>query len=231
MTFILVIVTVLIILSFELVRRSRWVRRERDAAVRQERPLSAEVVDRYFHPAHSWARVETGVKSVTVGADDFAVRLVGTITGVDLPAVGQTVRQGERMVALRHGNRVLAQPAPISGTVLEVNEKLMRKPGIVAESPLDHGWVAKILPTNLSADLRNLLGGSTADAWRGAVRSLLIEFFSPKFGTVLQDGGQLAENIGDQLSDGEWKRLVEQFFPFDVQQQPQIKPTNEGVSP
>jgi hypothetical protein len=46
---------------------------------------------------------------ILFGADDFSERLVGTLTGIDLPVVGQTLRQGEAFARLHHGNRVLTQ--------------------------------------------------------------------------------------------------------------------------
>jgi glycine cleavage system H protein len=165
-------------------------------------------------------------REVTVGADDFSERLIGTLTGIDLPAVGQTLQQGEGFARLRHGNRVLTQSAPISGTIVEVNDKLARKPTLLNDSPLEKGWVAKIVPSDLKADLRNLLSGATAEAWRGAVQAQLIQFFSPRIGTVLQDGGHLVKNIGDQVSDEEWKYLVQEFFSTDTEHLPQNKPKN-----
>ena len=46
-----------------------------------------------YHPGHAWAFVE-GPGRMRVGADDFAGRLVGPATAVELPAVGQQVQQG-----------------------------------------------------------------------------------------------------------------------------------------
>jgi glycine cleavage system H protein len=229
MTFILVIATAAIIIVFELMRRSRQHQTQPVLPHVTEHLSSDEVVDRYFHPAHTWVMVTKGKEEVTVGADDFSERLVGTLTGIDLPTVGREVRQGDTFAELHHGKRKLTQSAPISGTVVEVNDKLIRKPALLNDSPLEKGWVAKILPSSLDADLRNLLSGATADAWRGAVQAQLIQFFFPKIGTVLQDGGQLVKNVGDLVSDEEWKHLVEQFFPIDVKHPPQNKPTNEGV--
>ncbi len=230
MTFILVIATAVVILTFELARRSRRASSGSVASpVRQVRE-SVEVVERFFHPAHTWALVNSGVAEVTVGSDEFSTRLVGTLNEVELPVVGQVVHQGERLAVLRHGNRTLTQSSPVSGIVVETNDGLRRRPELLNESPLEKGWLARILPSNLTADLRNLLSGSAADAWWEAIRSQVIGFFSPSIGPVLQDGGKLIRNIGDQLSDEEWVRLVRHFFPFEIPQPPQNKPTNEGVS-
>lgn len=226
MTFILVILTVAIIFSVELLMKTRRsaVRTSPGLVVDHQGP--SIVSDRYFHPAHTWATVTNAQASVTVGADDFAERIMGTINGLEIPRVGQTLRQGEPFGKLHHGNRALVQTSPISGTVVEVNAKLLRTPTIVNESPLERGWIAKIKPSNLNADLRNLLSGSTADAWRTAVRTQLIQMFAPSVGTVLQDGGALIENFGNQLSDDQWNHVVQEFFPSVAETQIQNKPQN-----
>ncbi len=226
MTFILVILTVAIFISFELLRKARHTQAHRAPELVTEHLSPFEVSDRYFHPAHTWVMVTNAETKVTVGTDDFSERIVGTLSGLQLPRVGQTLQQGEPFAKLRHGNRILAQAAPISGMVVEVNEKLERNPTTLNVSPLDRGWIAKIIPSSLHADLRNLLSGATADAWRAAVHTQLIQMLAPNIGTMLQDGGEFVKNFGDQISDDEWKRLVQEFFPGVAENQSQNKPKN-----
>jgi len=47
--------------------------------------------------------------------------------------------------------------APISGEIVEVNEELEDSPELINESPYDAGWIGKIKPSNLDADLGNLM--------------------------------------------------------------------------
>jgi hypothetical protein len=69
-------------------------------APRSRRPLAEPVpwfslADGYhFHQGHAWANPADG-DLVTVGLDDFAAQLVGPPDGLELPAVGGIVRQGE----------------------------------------------------------------------------------------------------------------------------------------
>lgn len=213
MTFILVILTSAVILSLELTRRSQMKPRLANPELVTEHPASYDVFDRYFHPGHTWAMI-SGSLSVTVGVDDFSSCMIGNLSKIELPAIGQMIHQGDPFTLLYHGSRNLVQVSPISGKVVEVNKKLSRNPGLINDSPLEHGWIVKILPTSLETDLRNLLKGIVADGWRDAVRTQLIQLFSPRIGTVVQDGGQLVQNLGDHLSDDEWNRLVRHFFPL-----------------
>lgn len=226
MTFILVILTVAIVISFELLRKAHQKKAHHAPELVKEHPSSFEVSDRYFHPAHTWVMVTNAETKVTVGTDDFSERIVGTLSGLELPGVGQMLQQGEPFAKLRHGIRVLAQVAPISGMVVEVNEELERNPTALNASPLDRGWIAKIIPSSLRTDLRNLLSGATADAWREAVHTQLIQMFAPNIGTMLQDGGEFVKNFGDRISDDDWKRLIHEFFPGVAENQSQNKPKN-----
>ncbi len=212
MTTILVFLTLVIVFSLELLRRSRSEHKKAGIEPGFEHPTTFDVSDRFFHPGHSWALI-SGKRNVVVGVDDFSSCTVGTISKVDLPEVGALVRQGEVFALLHHGDRVLAQVAPVSGKVVEVNTVLRSRAQLLNESPLERGWIAKVLTSNLDIDVRNLLGGIAADAWREAVRAKLIQLLSPNIGLVLQDGGQLVQNLGDNITEEEWDRLVREFFP------------------
>jgi glycine cleavage system H protein len=212
MTFLLVIMTVAIILAIELVRNSHRTQSHASPELVTEYPTSFEVLERYFHPGHTWAMV-SGSRNVVVGIDDFSSSIMGTVDRIDLPKVGQAVRQGEALTLLCHGARRLAHVAPISGKIVDVNKKLENQPGLLNESPFERGWIARIAPANFDIELRNLFKGIAADGWRNAIRSQFTQFFSPNIGIAIQDGGQIVQNLGDHLRDDEWSLLVQQFFP------------------
>lgn len=222
MTFILVILTVAIILVVELVKGSKKKQLRVVPKIIADHPTTFEVFDRYFHTGHMWAMVSSSRK-VTVGIDDFSAQMIGDVGKADLPQSGQTIHQGEPFAVLHHGIRTLTQVAPISGRISEVNRKVQHNPGVLNGSPLDLGWIAKIVPTNLEADLRNLLKGVAAEGWRESVRNRLIQLAAPKVGTLMQDGGQIVRNLGDHFSDDEWTHIVEEFFPRVQVSQPQKK--------
>lgn len=224
MSFLLLLLAVVVFVTLDILRRKRSAAGK---GVRHPFEISVvtEIIACYFHPGHTWALV-SGSKTVKVGADDFSERMIGNLSSIDLPQVGKTVHQGEPLAFLHRGNRTLAQVSPITGKIVQVNERLIKSPSLLNRSPLERGWIAKILPTELDHDLRNLLKGATADGWRESVRMQLIHMFSPRIGTLMQDGGQLIENLGDQFPDDDWNRLVRDFFPIAVPTQSRAKPTN-----
>lgn len=67
------------------------------------------------------------------------------------------VKQMERVDTVESIKAVSDVYCPISGEVFEVNEKLAESPELINKDPYGEGWIAKIRPTNLKADLKNLM--------------------------------------------------------------------------
>lgn len=87
---------------------------------------------------------------------------------------------------------------------------------MVNSSPLERGWIVRIAPTQLAIDLRNLLKGAVADRWQEAVSSQVVRWFSSSLHPVLQDGGQMVDNVSDLMNDEEWQRFVQEFFSIEA---------------
>ncbi len=213
MVVLLVLLTIVIVIALQLYAEAH--RHTQPASRLQQIRSSVEplATERFIHPGHSWVEVKEP-KLVTVGVDDFAPRFIGRLTSLLLPEEGGTVRQGDKLAALRRGNRVVWTAAPVSGTIVSVNHEAETRPSLVNESPYNKGWIVRIAPTNLRLELRNLLRGISADRWRDALRMHLIQSFVPRIGTVLQDGGTYVDNIGDALTDEQWQKVASEFFTF-----------------
>jgi glycine cleavage system H protein len=211
MVLILCIITAIVILTIEiLLKRDQKQIPAKSLSIKLK--VAPEIVlQRFFHPGHMWA-LEQKAEVVAIGADDFAQKFIGTVESVQLPNAGSTVRQGEEIIALQHKDKILKQVAPISGVVIAVNKKLNRSPSLINDSPLEKGWIAKISPTDFAREKRNLLKGRTAERWQDAIRAELIHFFAPQR-FALQDGGNIINNFCDNVSDEEWLRLQNEFFP------------------
>jgi len=175
-----------------------------------------EPTERFFHPGHSWAMVHAD-NLVTVGIDNFTQRFLGKLDGIDLPPEGSPIRQGDPLVTLRRGNKAITLVSPVSGLLSGINRSLSSHPELVNEAPYGDGWIVKISPTHLPLELKNLMRGITASVWREALRVQLVQWFTPRLGPVLQDGGKLVDNISALVSDDEWSKLVGEFFPADFQ--------------
>jgi len=115
--------------------------------------------DIYYHKEHYWAKVEGN--KVTMGTSDFAQKLAGQIVYVELPSVGRSLEQGKPCGSMESGKWVGRIYAPVSGKVEASNQDLEETPELINESPYEKGWICKISPSNLEADLNNLMKGDS----------------------------------------------------------------------
>jgi glycine cleavage system H lipoate-binding protein len=118
----------------------------------------------YFHLGHTWVRIEEKAE-VCMGIDDFALRLIGALDGIDLPFVGHDIQQGQNGIYLRRGGQKIALQMPVSGIVSSINLAAKEKTGLVSEDPYASGWLIKVQTHNLRRDLKHLTIGSESMEW------------------------------------------------------------------
>jgi glycine cleavage system H protein len=212
MVLFLVLLTLVVCLGIDLIRTRKAKLSAEPQANRDKGPAVAVALESLFHPGHTWARIED-MRSVMVGIDDFAQRFMGNLDSVSVAASGVVVQQGERLATLRHKGRELAIAAPVSGVLIETNPDILKHPGIVNASPYQQGWLAKIRPSRLETEIRNLLRGVAADRWREGLQAQMASWLAPEVGMVLQDGGEWVDNLSDILTDERWQELARTLFP------------------
>ena len=99
---------------------------------------------------HEWGRIdEEGI--LTVGISEHAQDLLGDIVFVELPDIGMELDAEEESAIVESVKAASDVYAPLSGEVIEVNEKLLDEPEIVNSSPLEDGWFFKIKLNNASS--------------------------------------------------------------------------------
>lgn len=95
-----------------------------------------------YNEAHQWVRVEG--KRAVIGITEFAQDELGEIVFVELPAVGDAVKLNEPLGSVESVKTVSELYAPVSGTVVEVNDALGDHPGKVNEAPYGDGWLVTV---------------------------------------------------------------------------------------
>ncbi len=115
----------------------------------------------YYHEEDAWVRVEPD-GTVTIGMDDFYQKQAGDTTYVDLPFEGDTITQGETCGKIQSSKWVGKFVAPISGEIIEVNRELENDCRLINKDPYGAGWIIKVKPSNLEAELKNLAYGPEA---------------------------------------------------------------------
>lgn len=90
----------------------------------------------YYTKDHEWVRVEGN--RAYVGITDYAQDSLGSIVYVELPAEGKDLSKGEVLGVVESVKAASDIFAPISGTVVEVNEALADNPELINESPYEN---------------------------------------------------------------------------------------------
>jgi len=164
----------------------------------------------FFHPGHTWARVEPD-GLVALGIDDFAEKLIGPLGGARLPAPGVPLAQGEPAWSLVADGRMIEMLSPVDGVVVEVNAGAVAE-GRPVTDPYGAGWLVRVRPTRLGANLKGLLTGEFARRWMATAADQLRRRVSPELGLVYEDGGALVDGLARSLDPEGWDRLARECF-------------------
>ena len=98
--------------------------------------------DLRYHPEHDWARVD-GDEAV-MGVTWFAQDSLGELVHYEPPEVGATVTKDQSYGEVESVKAVSDLISPLSGEVLEVNQKVVDEPETVNEDPYGDGWLIRI---------------------------------------------------------------------------------------
>jgi len=123
----------------------------------------------YYTKEHEWVKLEGG--NCRIGVSDYAQKSLHEVVFVDLPKVRAKIVRSQSLGSVESVKAVADVFAPISGEATEVNAKLADTPELVNQQPYGDGWIAVIKPSNLEAELKNLLDTkSYADFLRTQVK-------------------------------------------------------------
>jgi glycine cleavage system H protein len=118
--------------------------------------------DYRYTKEHEWIHVEgdTGM----IGITDYAQHSLGDIVYVEAPQVGATITAGESFGTVESVKAVSEIFAPVTGTVLEVNQNLANSPELVNSEPYTGGWLIKVQLGD-AAQIDKLLTAAEYDAF------------------------------------------------------------------
>ena len=112
---------------------------------------------------HEWLSLDSDV--ATVGVTDFAQSELGDIVYVEVETLDETLEKEEVFGTVEAVKTVSDLFMPISGEVIEFNEKLETNPEVVNEDPYGEGWMIKIRVSDEN-ELNELL---SADEYEGEI--------------------------------------------------------------
>lgn len=89
-----------------------------------------------------WVRVEGEV--ARIGITDYAQKMLKDVVGVELPRQGAKVKRGQSVAVIESIKATAEVYTPVTGTVVEVNEKLRDEPELVNKDPYGGGWIIAV---------------------------------------------------------------------------------------
>jgi len=102
--------------------------------------------DLRYSTDHEWVRAEEA--RVRVGITDYAQDALGDVVFVQLPDVGVRVDAGGVLGEIESTKSVSELYAPVSGTVVRVNEALVEAPEGINADPYGAGWICELEPSD-----------------------------------------------------------------------------------
>jgi glycine cleavage system H lipoate-binding protein len=166
----------------------------------------------YYHRGHTWARIEHG-GFVRVGIDDFALRLLGRLSDIQLPRLGSHLEQTEVGWSVAREDKTAAMLSPMNGVVVATNHKISREPDKARHDPYGNGWLAVVEPQGLKKNLKNLLFENEAAAWLRAEAQKLDSMVMGVYGMPLAaTGGEIVDDIYGNLTQISWDDLIHEFL-------------------
>lgn len=115
-----------------------------------------------YHKEHTWVKLSG--KKATVGITEHAQEALGDIVYIDLPEAETTVEANSELAEIESTKATSSVIAPVSGTVLEVNEDLSEAPEVINEEPYGKGWIA-VIELDDESEIDDLMDASEYDRY------------------------------------------------------------------
>ncbi|MDZ7363298.1 MAG: response regulator [candidate division KSB1 bacterium] len=204
-----------------LIRRQDRIEKQLKPTVRlatAERPHEHEFIlpgGVFISEGHVWANV-TVPGLVRVGMDDFARKMIGHIDAIEFPAKGSPVKKGERLFAIRQGERTAIFKSPISGKINSINSELAHHLDWLEKQPYEKGWICSIKPDQLAAELENMKIGEKAATWYQEEIKRVRALLAPESGNGHLGGvaetASLVEGQLEEMDEKTWEKFAESFL-------------------
>jgi len=92
---------------------------------------------------HAWVNVQDE-DLVTIGITDFAQEQLGDLVYIELPKVGHEFSREDNISVIESVKSASDLVAPVSGKIVEVNDRLEDDPELVSDNSMGEGWIIKV---------------------------------------------------------------------------------------
>jgi glycine cleavage system H lipoate-binding protein len=167
--------------------------------------------DCYYHRGHSWVRFEHGGLA-RIGFDAFAVNLFGAFGAIEMPSLGTCLTQDRVGWAFTRETHWAAMLAPVSGTVVALNQRVNDYPEIIHEDPYHLGWLFILEPERAKKNLRDLYFGDAGSRWMELEVAALMRMIGAEYEGLAAAAGKPIGDVFGQIPGLDWRLLVKTFL-------------------
>ncbi len=204
---VLLVLTTVFLIGLGIVRLAVWLRRS---------VLGLATADGlswkrrgYYAPGHTWVEV-TANQKLRIGFDDLAQRLLARVTAITLPVPGTRIDEGQPLTRVACGDRQTVIPSPVSGTVVAINDAVIRDPLLINRDPYRRGWLLAVQPAN--AAYTRLPWGDAARQWLRDESARFSRAMEAHLQLHAADGGELTAPGTSLLDAKQWDEMSREFL-------------------
>ena len=173
----------------------------------------------FYDKTHTWAFMEQN-GFVKIGVDDFLPHVTGRLSQIKMKARGEKIRKGEKILTLIREGKQLDIYSPVTGVIKEQNNLLNIEPSQINTDPYAAGWVYQVEPANWLRETKFMFMADSFRDWLEDEFVRLKDFLAASANSnsvvynhiVLQDGGELTDNVLANLEPKVWEDFQTQFI-------------------
>lgn len=173
----------------------------------------------YYDKTHTWAFMEQD-GTVKIGIDDFIKHVTGRLTQLKMKSPGEKVRKGEKILTVVQDGKQLNLYSPVSGYIRKQNELFLTTPSLINTAKFTEAWVYQIEPVNWLREVSFMFMFDKYREWLEDEFTRLKDFLAASANSntvvyqhiVLQDGGELKDNVLADLGPEVWEDFQSRFI-------------------
>lgn len=173
----------------------------------------------FYDKTHTWAFMEQD-GFVKVGINDFLPHVTGKLSQIKMKAPGEKIRKGEKILSIVREGKHLDIYSPVTGYIKSRNDILISSPAQLNTDPYLKGWVYQVEPTNWLREMKFMFMADKFKDWLDDEFVRLKDFLAASANSnavvynhvVLQDGGELKDDVLADLEPEVWEEFQTQFI-------------------
>ncbi|WXG43888.1 MAG: glycine cleavage system protein H [Promethearchaeati archaeon SRVP18_Atabeyarchaeia-1] len=102
-----------------------------------------------------------GERRWRIGITDFLQKTSGDAVIAQLPDLGRTFQRGSEVAQFETVKTIISVPMPVTGKVVERNDRILDEPGLLNSDPYGKGWIVTVEASNVEKEFKHLLSDSS----------------------------------------------------------------------